>query len=121
MLPSDVYHSVARAVVVFLGDAILDLLKEDSIPAYNMYALQQLAKDVAKLKAFAEGCNVPNIVVSHTCREMVPSVEAQQQNERMPCAFAARFQAAFRRHVQLPHTRTSCVYQACYCCHSWDS
>ncbi len=29
------------------------------------YALQQLSKDVAKLKAFAEGCNVPDMAVRH--------------------------------------------------------
>lgn len=66
MLPREAYYSVARAVVVFLGDAVLDLLREDAIPAYNMYSLFQLSKDVAKLKAFAEGSGVPNIVVSHT-------------------------------------------------------
>ena len=65
MLPREPYCSVARAAMTFLGDAIMDLLTEDAIPAYNMYALQQLSKDVAKLKAFAEASDVPDMVVRH--------------------------------------------------------
>jgi hypothetical protein len=63
MLPGDAYHSVARAVVTFLGDAVMDLLRDDAIPAYNMYALVQLSRDVARLRAFAEVSDVPNMVV----------------------------------------------------------
>ncbi|BDA50846.1 Exocyst complex component 6B [Coccomyxa sp. Obi] len=91
MLPREPYCAVARAAITFLGDAIMDLLAEDAIPAYNMYALQQLSKDVAKLKAFAEACNVPDMAEGlaepeQFCRLMTTNtleelVDAKQRSE----------------------------------------
>lgn len=38
MLPREAHCGVARAAMVFLGDAIMDLLAEEAIPAFNMCA-----------------------------------------------------------------------------------
>ncbi len=38
MLPREPYCAVSRAAMTFLGDAVMDLLTEDAIPAYNMCA-----------------------------------------------------------------------------------
>ena len=64
MMPTESYHTVARAVITFIGDAVLDLLLDASIPAYNLYGLYRLQSDVLKLKAFAEASGIPHMAVS---------------------------------------------------------
>ena len=64
MMPSESHHSVAQAVMMFIGDAVLDLLLDPSIPAYNLYALHRLNSDVQQLKAFAEASGIPHMAVS---------------------------------------------------------
>ncbi len=64
MMPTESHHSVAQAVMMFIGDAVLDLLLDASIPAYNLYALQRLNSDVLQLKAFAEASGIPHMAVS---------------------------------------------------------
>ena len=73
MMPSESHHSVAQAVMMFIGDAILDLLLDPSIPAYNLYALQRLSSDVQQLKAFAEASGIPHMAVS-LCPTPTPSL-----------------------------------------------
>ena len=64
MLPPGAYAAVARAVMVNLGDAVMDLLTDEAIPAYNMYALFRLAQDVARLRGFVDACgDVPGMAV----------------------------------------------------------
>ena len=72
MLPRGAYVAVARAVMVYLGDAVMDLLTDEAVPAYNMYALFRLAQDVARLRGFADAAgDVPGMAVRaafpHTC------------------------------------------------------
>ena len=64
MLPPGAYAAVARAVMVYLGDAVMDLLTDEAIPAYNMYALFRLSQDVARLRGFVDACgDVPGMAV----------------------------------------------------------
>ena len=71
MMPTESHHSVAQAVMMFIGDAVLDLLLDASIPAYNLYALQRLNSDVLQLKAFADASGIPHMAVS-PCLAFVP-------------------------------------------------
>ena len=64
MMPAECHHTVSQAVMVFIGDAVLDLLLDSSIPAYNLYALYRLSSDLAKLKAFAAASGIPHMTVS---------------------------------------------------------
>jgi hypothetical protein len=64
MMPTESYHTVVRAVITFIGDAVLDLLLDASIPAYNLYGLYRLQSDVLKLKAFAEASGIGHMAVS---------------------------------------------------------
>lgn len=64
MMPTESYHSVSQAVMMFIGDAVLDLLLDNSIPAYNLYAVHRLKNDVQKLRAFAEASGIPHMAVS---------------------------------------------------------
>ena len=64
MMPAESQHSVSHAVMIFIGDAVLDLLLDSSIPAYNLYALFRLNSDIAKLKAFAVASGIPHMTVS---------------------------------------------------------
>ena len=66
MLPGDAYQAIARAAVAYLGDAIMQLLAQDGVPAYNMYSLFRTYDDVTRLVAFADGANVTHLAV-RTC------------------------------------------------------
>lgn len=48
---------------MFIGDAVLDLLLDPAVPAYNLYALQRLSSDLGKLRGFAEGSGIPHMAV----------------------------------------------------------
>ncbi len=64
MLPGAAHVGVGRAVAAKLGDAVMELLTEDAIPAFNMYALFRLSQDLARLKGFADSCaDVPDMAV----------------------------------------------------------
>ena len=78
MMPTESHHSVAQAVMMFIGDAVLDLLLDASIPAYNLYALQRLNSDVLQLKAFAEASGIPHMAVS-PCSAFDPGFAAQAE------------------------------------------
>ncbi|KAK9819680.1 hypothetical protein WJX72_001042 [[Myrmecia] bisecta] len=59
MLPAEPYEHVARATFNYIGDAIMNLLAEDLVPAYNMFAMFRLHADLADMAAFADACDLP--------------------------------------------------------------
>ncbi len=78
MMPAECHHTVSQAVMVFIGDAVLDLLLDSSIPAYNLYALFRLSSDLAKLKAFAAASGIPHMTVSSSHPEHTSCTASSQ-------------------------------------------
>ncbi len=64
MMPGEAYEHVARAIFGYMGDALMALLAEDAITAYNMYALFRLSDDIASIQTLADSLTLPNLRVS---------------------------------------------------------
>ena len=63
-MPGEAYEHVARAIFGYMGDALMALLAEDAITAYNMYALFRLSDDIASIQTLADSLTLPNLRVS---------------------------------------------------------
>ena len=64
MMPGEAYEHVARAIFSYMGDALMALLAEDAITAYNMYALFRLSDDITSIQTLADSLTLPNLRVS---------------------------------------------------------
>ena len=62
-MPDSSFCYVARTLFDFVGKEIMALLGEEKIPAFNMFAIFRLHRDVTTLANFAETCYPPGLVV----------------------------------------------------------
>lgn len=62
-MPDSSFCYVARTLFDFVGKEIMALLGEESISAFNMFAIFRLHRDVTTLANFAETCYPKGLVV----------------------------------------------------------
>ena len=95
MMPGEAYEHAARAIFSYMGDALMALLAEDAITAYNMYALFRLSDDIASIQTLADSLTLPNLRVSlwESIAVMAAKLISIQTRagglRRMPCLRAA--------------------------------
>jgi len=62
-LPRAAYEAAARSVLRAVGGGLLELLRGEGFPAFNAFAAQRLANDVARLQQLAAATDIPGLAV----------------------------------------------------------
>ena len=63
MMPHDAYNRLTQGVFGFLNEWMMNLLADDTVPAFNMYGLFRLADDLASIRALADASQPEGLAV----------------------------------------------------------
>lgn len=63
-MPAPAASNLAEAAFGYVGDALVHVLQDDALPAFNVYAIFRLNDDVCALLQLAETLPYPNLRVS---------------------------------------------------------